>query len=148
MSRYFDMFCESVMTPTPTPYAPNDVNSKFPTTIFIIFNKDKEPCFSDRGVVISAFSSTSTLSNFASNLYNLVTGADEVYAVIPELYTQAVTKLDTKDYYKYIKDNGTKYEPLFDSKSEDKVYDDSLAEDPDFVIDSTVEGSSTGNEIE
>lgn len=148
MSKYFDLFCESVMTPTPTPYAPKESNSQFPTTIFVVFDKDKKPCFSDRGVIISAFGSASTLSNFASSLYNLVTGASEVYAIIPELYTQAVTKLDIKEYYKYIKDNGTKYDPLYNDKTENKVYDDSLADDPDFIIDGTVEGSATGTEIE
>lgn len=142
MGKFLDLYYESVMTPTPTPYAPADAYSSAPTSILVLFNEDKEPLLSSRGVVISAFSSQGNLDNYANSLYGLIRDAKEIYSVIPELYSQAITKLDNKEFYKYVKKNGVLHTRLEDAKAEEKVYTDALDTDPDFELDGTVENAS------
>lgn len=136
MNNYLDLFYESVMTPTP--YSSSDQNSEMPSIIFSVFDDNKEPVFSSRGVIITAMSSQAHIDNYACNLYNLVKNASEVYSIIPELYTQAVTKLDNDEYYKYIKDHGILHKPADDMDTESKVYDDILDNDPDFEVETSV----------
>lgn len=138
MGKYLNLYYESVMTPTPTPYAPANEYSSAPTSILVLFDEDKKPLLSSRGVVISAFSSQGNLDNYANSLYGLIRNAKEIYSVIPELYSQAITKLDEKELYKYIKDNGVLHARLEDAKAEDRVYIDALDTDPDFELDGTV----------
>lgn len=133
-SKYLNLFCESVMTPTPTPYAPNTEPSKVPTVVFVVFDVDNSPIFSPRGVVLNAYSSQGLIDNYANDLYNLIKNANEIYSIIPELYTQNITKLDTKEYYDYIKNNGVLHSKPEELSTEDIVYNDILDRDPDFEI--------------
>lgn len=135
MGKFLNLYYESIMTPTPTPYAPTEPFSEYSQAMIVVFDEDKMPLLSSRGVITSSFSSQGQLDNFASNLYGLIKGAKEVYSVIPELYTQAVTKLDDEEFYKYVKDNGILHKRLEDAKPEEQVFADALDIDPDFVIE-------------
>lgn len=148
MGKFLNLYYESVMTPTPTPYAPADSCSKVPTSILVLFDEDKQPLLSSRGVVISAFSSQGNLDNYANSLYGLVKGAKEIYSIIPEIYSQAITKLNSKEFYKYVKDNGILHDRLEKVKAEDKVYVDALDTDPDFELSGTVATNKLTESVE
>ena len=114
MSKYFDLMYESTMVPTPVPYAPNVENSEMPNIIFVAFDKEKTPIFSPRGIIITAMSSQSLIEKYALSLYKLLRNADEVYSIIPELYTEAVTRLSQEEYYDYISKNAKLHKQLED----------------------------------
>ena len=141
-SKYMNLFYESSMTPTPTPYAPASIFSGEQEAMLVLFDENKESLLSNRGVIISGFSSQSHLDNYANSLYGLVRNVKEVYSIIPELYSQAITKLNDTEYYKYIKDNGTLHDRLEEAKPEEKVYSDALDIDPDFILDGTIENKN------
>lgn len=148
MGKFLNLYYESVMAPTSTPYAPADSSSQVPTSILVLFDEDKKPLLSSRGVVISAFSSQGNLDNYANSLYGLVKNVKEVYSIIPELYSQAITKLDDKEFYKYVKDNGVLHNRLAEVKAEEKVYSDALDTDPDFELSGTVENEKLTESVE
>ena len=139
MSKYFDLMYESTMVPTPVPYAPNVENSEMPNIIFVAFDKEKTPIFSPRGIIITAMSSQSLIEKYALSLYKLLRNADEVYSIIPELYTEAVTRLSQEEYYDYISKNAKLHKQLEDITEEEVVYDNILDTDPDFKIETTLD---------
>lgn len=135
MSKYLEALCESVMTPTPTPYMPDSDVSTHPTYILVVFNKDKESLLSPRGSIVTTFASQGDLDNYANNLYDLIKDAFEVYSIIPELYSQAITKFKSnKDFYDYIHDNGILHKCVEDMSNEEAVYSDIIDADTDFNI--------------
>ena len=135
MSKFLDLFYESVMTPTPTPYAPDSDVSTHPTYVLVVFNKYKESLLSPRGSIVTTFASQGDLDNYANNLYDLIKNASEVYSIIPELYNQAVTKFKTdKEFYDYIHDNGILHKRVEDMSDDEVVYSDIIDSDTDFDI--------------
>ena len=135
MSKYLEVLCESVMTPTPTPYVPDSDVSTHPTYILVVFNKDKESLLSPRGSIVTTFASQGDLDNYANNLYDLIRDAFEVYSIIPELYSQAITKFKSnKDFYDYIHDNGILHKRVEDMSNEEAIYSDIIDADTDFNI--------------
>ena len=135
MSKYLEVLCESIMTPTPTPYMPDSDVSTHPTYILVVFNKDKESLLSPRGSIVTTFASQGDLDNYANNLYDLIKDAFEVYSIIPELYSQAITKFKSnKDFYDYIHDNGVLHKRVEDMSDDEVVYSDIIDIDTDFNI--------------
>ncbi len=139
MSKYFDLMHESTMAPTPIPYAPNIENSEMPNVIFIAFDKDKKSLFNPKGPVITAMSSQSLIEKYALSLYKLMKNVDEVYSIIPEMYTEAVAKMEAEDYYNYISKNAKLHKQVDELEQEEIAYDNILDTDPDFKLDTTLD---------
>lgn len=123
---------ESVMTPTPIPYSPATETND--SAIIILFDHDNKQLLSNRGAITLSVSSQATLDNYANSLYNLIPSVTQVFSIIPELYTQAITKLSDEDFYKYIKDNAVSHKKFDSVDVDDLVYNDAIDTDADFDI--------------
>lgn len=134
MSKYLELVNESVMAPTPTPYANGVENSNMPVVDIVIFDSEHKPILARRGVIITAFGSQSTLNNYVNNLYELNKNASEIYSIIPELYTQTLTRMTDKEYYEYIKANGFLHVKAEKMSTEDAAYDGTINTDSVNVI--------------